>query len=89
MPTHVDQLGRQRDGLNCRRDHLGRVRDKSDYGTIVIRINVSIQDAGSFNAGNRLAQPRDRFFVAALAEVWYTLNKIADWRLAIGDWMSR
>ena len=52
----------------------------------MIRIDVRIQDAGGFDAGNRLAQARDRFSVAALAEVWYTLNEpIADCRLPIDD----
>ena len=50
---------------------------------------MGIQDAGCFDAGDRLAQARDRFSVAALAEVWYTLNKIADWRLPIDDWLIR
>ena len=74
VPAHVDELRRQRNGVYSSGNNLVRVRDESNYGTIVIRINMSIQDAGSFAAGNGLAQPRDRFFIAALAEVWYTLD---------------
>ena len=63
--------------------------DEGNYRTIVIRIDVSIQNARSFDAGDGLRQPRDRFFIAALAEVWYTLDEIADLRLTIDDWLIR
>jgi hypothetical protein len=50
----------------------------------MIRIDMGIQHTGCGDCSYRRTQTRDRFFVATLTEVWYTLNEIADWRLPIG-----
>src|SRR6185436_14687286 len=56
-------------------DDRGRVRNKSDHRTIVVRVDVSIED---HSAAHRTNRPRDLFDylrLAALTKVWYTLNQ--------------
>jgi hypothetical protein len=59
---------------------------KGDYRPIVIGIKVAVQNNGAFDGRNGVGNLFDRLDLAALAEVWYTLNEgIWDFRLLISD----
>ena len=67
---------------------MGGVGDEGNNGAVVIGIDVSIQHTSCFDGRNSFTQSCDCFPVAAFAEVWYTLNEIADCRLPIADWFN-
>jgi len=56
-------------------DNIFRRRDKRDHRAIVIRIGVTVKNCRALNRFNNLRQALDRFALAALAKVWYTLNQ--------------
>src|SRR6476620_9617114 len=69
-----------------RSDNHFRRRYKGDDGAIVIGIDMRVEHTGSWHRGDRLGQSRNRFGLAAFAEVWYTLHqRIADCGLLIAD----
>ena len=78
VPAHIDKLSGQRNCTNSSRNHVGWMCDKGYYRAVVIRIHMRIQHARSLCASDRCTQALNSFSVAAFAEVWYTLNEIAD-----------
>jgi hypothetical protein len=87
MVSHIDQFGgecdRAKRGLH---DGIG-IRNKRDNRSVMIRIYVSVQNTGVVDGINHLCETLDRFNLATLTEVWYTLNQsISNCRLPIADW---
>ena len=78
MTSHVDQFRCQRDRVNRGRNYLIGMRHESDHRAVVIRVDMGIQHTSCRDISYRRTQTRDRFFVATLTEVWYTLNESAD-----------
>ena len=74
MNSHVDQLGRQRNGPHRSFHNEIRSGNKSDNRAVVIGVDVRIEHASRFHRLDRLSQPLDRFSLATFAEVWYTLD---------------
>ena len=51
----------------------------------MIRIDMRVEHAGGGHGRDGARQSRDSFNLATFAEVWYTLDQIADCRLLIFD----
>jgi len=72
----VDEIGRLGYGSHRGVNDHDRRSDKSDHRAIVIYIHVPAQHDSPPHGFDRLRDLRDRFDLAALAEVWYTLNQL-------------
>ena len=75
MLSQIDQLSCFRDRAYRRfYDHFRR-SDKCDHGSIVIRIDVSIENGRAIHRPDRLRNQFHHLGLAAFTEVWYTLNQ--------------
>jgi hypothetical protein len=84
--SQVDQCGSGCNCSQCAVNDRPRRGNKRDYGPIVIRIDMTIQNGHAVYRRNRLRDGFNDFGLAAFTEVWYTLDKtIADCGLLIAD----
>jgi hypothetical protein len=73
--SQVDQLRRFGDRADrCFDDGL-RIRNESDHRTIMVRVDMPIENNRASDRSYCLGDLFDRFGLAALTKVWYTLNE--------------
>jgi hypothetical protein len=73
--AHVDQPAGLTNHFHCRVHYIFAGRNKGDDGTVMVRIEMGVEHTRSLNRLNRFDQLVDHFRLAALTEVWYTLNE--------------
>src|SRR5437016_12050719 len=83
--SQIDQLSCG--GYRAQRsfDHLFDWSDKRNHRSVMIGIDVAVENSRAVNRFDRPLDASDRFGLAAFTEVWYTLNQIADCGLRIAD----
>jgi hypothetical protein len=74
MLAHIDQFRRALRACERGFYNAFRRRDKGDYRTIVIGIDVPTEHAGGLDCANRVLDLLDRLGFTALAEVRHTFH---------------
>src|SRR4051812_11920370 len=72
--AQIDQRGGGGHRFEGRIHNRCRRSDESNHRSVVIRIDVVIENYRAFDRSDRLCDAFDRLRLAAFAEVWYTLD---------------
>jgi hypothetical protein len=73
--THVDQFRSFCDATNSGVNDALRYTNKCDNGSIVVWVDVSIENTGAVHGGYRISNSSHNFRPPAFTEVWNTLDE--------------